>query len=86
MRKLGVEEWLIRTVQALFTNTKSSVQVNGQYSSWFDVRVGVYQGSVLSLLLFIIIMEIVEDRIQLVFSNGHGDVYLPKIEESYKLG
>ena len=33
MRKLGVEEWLIRTVQAMYTNAKFSVQVNCHYSS-----------------------------------------------------
>ena len=57
MRKLGIKEWLIRTVQAMYTNAKSSVGVNGQYSPWFNVQVAVYQGSVLSALLFIIVME-----------------------------
>ena len=32
-RKLGVEDWLIRTVQAMYTNAKSSMRVNGQFSS-----------------------------------------------------
>ena len=57
MRKLGVEEWFIRTVQAMYTNAKSSVRVKGQYSPWFEVQVGVHQGFVLSPLLFIIVME-----------------------------
>ena len=48
MRKPGVKEWLIRTVQVMYTNGKSSVQVNGQYSPWFDVQVGLHQGSVLT--------------------------------------
>ena len=43
------------TRQALHTNT--SVHVNGQYITWFDVQAGVHQGSVLSRLLFIIVME-----------------------------
>ena len=51
------EKWLARTVQSMYTNAKSSVQVNSQYSPWFDVQVGVHQGSVLSPLLFIIIMQ-----------------------------
>ena len=41
----------------MYTDAKSSVRVNGQYSQWFDVKVGVHQGSVLSPLLFIIVME-----------------------------
>ena len=57
MRKLGIDEWIIRVVQAMYANAKSSVRVNGQYSSDFGVKVGVHQGSVLSPLLFIIVME-----------------------------
>ena len=45
LRKVGVDEWLIRTIQAMNTIAKSSVQINGQFSSWFDVQVGVNQGS-----------------------------------------
>ena len=57
MRIFGVEEQLTRTVKTMYTNAKSSVRVNGQYSPWFDVIVGVDQGSVLSPLLFVIVME-----------------------------
>ena len=57
MRRVGVDEWLIRTIQAMYTNAKSSVRINGRFSSCFDVQVGVQQGSVLSPLLFIIVME-----------------------------
>ena len=57
MRRVRVDEWLIRTIQAMYTNAKSSVRINGQFSSCFDVQVGVHQGSVLSPLLFIIVME-----------------------------
>ena len=57
LRKVGVDEWLIRTIQAMYTNAKSSVRINGQFSSWFDVQVGVHQGSVLNPLLIIIVME-----------------------------
>ena len=57
MRKVGVEEWIIDIVKAMYSNSKSRVRVNGSYSDQFDVRVGVHQGSVLSPLLFIIVME-----------------------------
>ena len=57
MRKLGTDEWIIRAVQAMYANARSSVRVNGQYSSEFNVGVGVHQGSVLSPLLFIMVME-----------------------------
>ena len=41
----------------MYTNGRSLVRVNGQYSEEFRVGVGVHQGSVLCLLLFIILLE-----------------------------
>ena len=57
MQKLGVDEWIIHTVQAMYCNAKSKVRVGSEYSDPIDVSVGVHQGSVLSPLLFIIVME-----------------------------
>ena len=41
----------------MYTNARSGVRVNGQYSEEFVVGVGVHQGSVLSPLLFILVLE-----------------------------
>ena len=57
MRKLGVEEWVIRLVQAMYLNARSRVRVGNGLSDEFFVMVGVHQGSVLSPLLFIIVLE-----------------------------
>jgi len=57
MRKLGVEEWLVRLVQSMYANVRSRVRVGDGYSDEFSVLVGVHQGSVLSPLLFIIVLE-----------------------------
>jgi len=57
MRKLGINEWVVKTVQAIYHPPKSLVRLNGKYSEDFPVNVGVHQGSVLSPLLFIIVME-----------------------------
>ena len=46
--KVGGYEWLIRTTRAMYSNAKSSVRIISQFSSWFDIQVGVDQGSVLS--------------------------------------
>jgi hypothetical protein len=52
-----MEEWVVEISQAMYTNSRSLVRVNGQYSEEFRVRVGVHQGSVFSLQLFIIVLE-----------------------------
>lgn len=58
MRKLGVEEWIMRMVQSMYRNAKSRVRVGSSYSTDpSDVKVGVHQGSVSSPLLFIIVFE-----------------------------
>jgi len=43
-RSLGVEEWAVCVIQGMYTNVRSRVRVNGQYSKEFGVGVGVHQG------------------------------------------
>ena len=57
LRKLGVEEWIVRLVQGMYANARSRVCVGEGFSKEFEVKVGVHQGSVLSPLLFIIVLE-----------------------------
>ena len=57
MWKLAVEEWILQFAQAMCNNTRSKVRVNNTYSDEFGFKVGVHQGSVLSPLLFIIVLE-----------------------------
>ena len=44
-------------MQGMYANVRSRVHVGEGYSEEFEVKVGVLQGSVLSLLLFIIVLE-----------------------------
>ena len=44
-------------VQGMYANVWSHVHVGEGYSEEFEVKVGVHQGSVLSQLLFIIVLE-----------------------------
>ena len=57
LRKLDVEEWIVRLVQGMYANARSRVRVGEGYSEEFEVKVSVHQGSVLSPLLFIIVLE-----------------------------
>jgi hypothetical protein len=57
LRNLGVDEWLVSVIRAMYADTSTMVRLNGRVSKGFGVRVGLHQGSVLSPLLFIIVME-----------------------------
>ena len=59
MRKLGIDEWLVRLVQSMYKDVRSRIRVGDGYSEEFGVGVGVHQGSVLSPLLLIIVLEAV---------------------------
>ena len=52
-----VPERLNNTVMALYRETRSLVRVAGETSVDFGIEVRVHQGSVLSPLLFIVVME-----------------------------
>ena len=52
LRKLGVDEWLIRIIMALYTEACTVVKTDAGLSESFDVKVGLHQGSVLGPLLF----------------------------------
>ena len=47
----------MQLVQGMYANVRSSVRVGKGYSDEFEVKVGVHQGSVLSPLLFITVLE-----------------------------
>ena len=54
---MGLPEWIVKLVHIMYQDARSKVRVNNSYSDVFDVNVGVHQGSVLSPLLFIIVLE-----------------------------
>ena len=57
MRKLRIDEWLVRLVQSMYTDVRNRVRVGNGYSEEIGVAFGVHQGSVLSPLLCIIVLE-----------------------------
>ena len=47
----------MQLVQGMYSNAKSPIHIGEGYSEESEVKVGVHQGSVLSPLLFIIVLE-----------------------------
>ena len=54
-RKESAIKWLVQLVQSMYKDVRSRVRVGDGYKEEFGV--GVHQGSVLSPLLFIIMLE-----------------------------
>ena len=48
LRKVGVDEWLVNVIKAMYVGNTTAVLMKGQASAEFEVKVGVHQGSVLS--------------------------------------
>jgi len=66
MRKLGVEEWLVSAVMSMYTGAKTVVRTVNGVSSGFQVKVCMHQGSALSPLLFVIVVEAISREFRVV--------------------
>jgi len=64
MRKLGVEEWLVSAVMSMYTSAKTIVRTVNGNSNGFEVKVGMHQGSALSPLLCVIVVEALSREIR----------------------
>ena len=62
LRKLGVDEWLIRIVMALYTEACTIIRTDAGLIESFEVKVGLHQWSVLSPLLFAAVMDVVSSE------------------------
>ena len=62
MRKKGLSEVIVREVMSLYDSAKTRVRVGSSYSEEFEVKVGVHQGSVLSPLLFAIVVDVITEN------------------------
>ena len=62
LRKKGLAEVLVQAVMSLYEGLRTKVRVGSGTSEEFGVRVGVHQGSVLSPLIFAIVVDVVTEH------------------------
>jgi len=68
MCKLGVEEWLVSAVMSMYTGAKTVVRTVYGNSNSVKVKVDMREGSALSPLLFVIVMEALCRQFRVAFS------------------
>ena len=64
LRIKGVSEKYVKLIQDMYQDSKAQVRCSNGLSEQFEVKVGVHQGSALSPLLFIIIMDCLTEDIR----------------------
>ena len=62
LRKKGLLEILVKVVMSLYEGSKTKVKVGSKFSEEFYVAVGVHHRSVLSPLLFAIVVNVVTEN------------------------
>ena len=63
LRRRGVPEGYINTIQDMYENCLTKVRTTSGYTEAIEIQVGLHQGSTLSPLLFIIIMDVITEDI-----------------------
>ena len=59
-----MEKWLLNVFIAMYEGAQAVVITTEGDSKAFNVKIGLHQGSVLSLLLFVIVMEVISRELQ----------------------
>ena len=63
MRRTEVGEAEVRMVEEMYKETAAVVRIEGETSEQFGVGVGLRQGSALSPLLFIMVMNLISGKV-----------------------
>jgi len=67
---LGVEEWFVSAVMSRYTGAKTVVRTVYGNSNGFEVKVSMHQGSALSSLLFVIVMEALSKEFRVAYHES----------------
>ena len=76
MRKLGVDEWIVRLMKVMYDGANSRLRLNDYFGERFEVTVDVHQGSILSPLLFAIVIEALSLSSVLLVALGNSYVQM----------
>ena len=63
-RRKGISKKLVRVIRSMYDGAMTTVRSRQGKTSAFEIKVGVHQGSCLSPLLFMIVMDAVSEYIQ----------------------
>jgi hypothetical protein len=78
LRNAGVEEWLVGVVMGMFEGASTAVKTEEGLSDWFDVKVGLHQGSAWLSWEQLYVDDLVlmaDDEIELKKKNGELERY-----------
>ena len=72
MRKKGLPEILVKAVMSLYEGAETKVRVGLGLLEEFSVKVGVHQGSVLSSLLFAMVIDESNEKCKKRLDEGNS--------------
>ena len=59
MRKKEIPEVLLRSLMSLYEGARTRIRVDSELSEEFEVKAGIYQGSVLSHFLLTLVVDVI---------------------------
>ena len=65
----GLSEVMVRAVMNLYNGAETRLRVGSVYSEEFKVKIGVHQGSMLSPLLFAIVVVVITKKTRMGVAN-----------------